>query len=101
MDKKEKVEKTKKEALSFFTDLFKFEKSFLLKFIFFIHIVIQILVLVWYLVTIFSTGDILKILGWIVLYPLVFFAIRFMFELISIQFSINENLVSIKKLLKK
>lgn len=108
MENKEKMVNNKKEVFTFFKSLFEFSESFLLKFIYFIHIIIQVIVFVFYFIIIFTTigwlwllGWIVLVLGWIVLYPLAFFVVRFIFELISIQFSINDNLVAIKKNLKK
>ncbi len=96
-----KVEATKKEAMNFAKSLFSFDKLFFIDFLFFIHILFQVLIFVLYLIWAFSTGNPLQILWIMVLYPAVFFVIRLLFEFLSVQFSINQNLLEIKKNLKK
>jgi|GEM_PF-2129849 hypothetical protein len=44
-----KFPKDKKEATNLFIQLFKFDKSFFLSFLFYIHIIIQIVVLIFYI----------------------------------------------------
>ncbi len=94
-----KFPKDKKEATNLFIQLFKFDKSFFLSFLFYIHIIIQIVVLIFYIYGL-SRGGFATFLLWILLYPLVFFIVRFIFEWISIVFSINNNLKEIKDELK-
>ena len=88
-----------------FFGLFRFEKSYFLTFIFIIHIIVQVLVLVWWLYKWATFGYwaqwILYFLWAILLYPLVFLAVRFWFEFLAILFSINDNVLEIKKHLKK
>lgn len=99
MDNDIKIPKDKKEATNLFIQLFKFDKSFFLSFLFYIHIIIQIVVLIFYIYGL-SRGGFATFLLWILLYPLVFFIVRFIFEWISIVFSINNNLKEIKDELK-
>lgn len=101
-EKKLGIEKDIKEKnfTKIFFQLFKFDKSFFMSFIFYIHIIVQILVLI---AVLYSTASewILLFLWAIIAYPLVFFYIRFIFEFITILFSINNNLLEIKENLKK
>ena len=99
MDNDIKIPKDKKEVTNLFIQLFKFDKSFFLSFLFYIHIIIQIVVLIFYIYGL-SRGGFATFLLWILLYPLVFFIVRFIFEWISIVFSINNNLKEIKDELK-
>ncbi len=99
MDNDIKIPKDKKEATNLLIQLFKFDKSFFLSFLFYIHIIIQIVVLIFYIYGL-SRGGFATFLLWILLYPLVFFIVRFIFEWISIVFSINNNLKEIKDELK-
>lgn len=96
MEHKDAVETIQKEGKTLLKDLFRFERYFFLEFLFYIHIVVQVVALIAYLMAAFSTGNILHALGMIVLYPLVFFYIRFIFEFMSVLFSVNKNLVDIK-----
>jgi hypothetical protein len=49
MDNDIKIPKDKKEATNLLIQLFKFDKSFFLSFLFYIHIIIQIVVLIFYI----------------------------------------------------
>ncbi len=96
-----KIEASKNDALNFFKSLFDMKKLFFIDFIFFIHILVQILVLLGYFGGLFATGEVLKILGGALLYPFAFFGVRLMFEFSVVIFSINQNLIEVKKHLKK
>lgn len=89
-----------KQIKNLFCQLFKFDKSFFMSFIFYIHIVIQVFVFVSNLY-IASKFGFLAFLWALILAPFVFFMVRFWFEFLVILFSINDNLFEIKNNLKK
>lgn len=96
----EKINIDKNKLKGFFCQLFKFDKTFFKDFIFYIHIVVQILVFASNLYTA-SQFWILYFVFAILFSPIVFLFIRFVFEFITILFSINDNLFEIKNNLKK
>lgn len=89
-----------KQIKNLFCQLFKFDKSFFMSFIFYIHIAVQILVFIWNLY-IASKWGFLAFIFALIFSPVVFFMIRFWFEFLVILFSINDNLFEIKNNLKK
>lgn len=89
-----------KKVKNIFCELFKFDKLFFKNFIFYIHIVAQVLILFTYLFWA-SQNWVLSFILAVVFYPIVFFMVRFSFEFLAVLFSINDNLFEIRTNTKK
>lgn len=90
----------KKQIKNIICQLFKFDKSFFISFVFYIHIFVQILVFIWNLY-ISSQYWFFHFLLSLLFSPFIFFIVRLVFEILVVLFNINDNLLEVKNNLKK